>query len=92
MLDADAKSAHAASSMPEPKQSPLIRAITGTGHVRTASHMRWVRVADDSAAAWSNPVISARSVPATNDFSPAPVITTARSDPSWRRPVISSMK
>ena len=48
------RSAHAATSMPEPKQSPLMRAMTGTGHVRTLSHARWVRVAEASAAARSS--------------------------------------
>jgi len=70
----------------------LIRAITGTGKLRTASQARCVLVAEASAWSRSNSAISARLVPPTKERSPAPVITTARRLSSCFSCVMTSMK
>src|SRR5688572_7772095 len=64
-----------------------MRAMTGTGQRRMASHARCVRVCSSSAPSGVRSFISAISAPAMKALSPAPVSTTARnassSDRRW---------
>src|SRR5574341_1347386 len=56
-----------------------MRAMTGTGRERIASHARWVQVCSSFAPRAVRSFISAMSAPAMNDRSPAPVRTATRS-------------
>ena len=81
----------AAISRPAPKQYPLIRAMTGTGARRMASHTRCVNEGPSAAWPCTNVDISATSAPPMNDRSPAPVSTmTRRSDWAETRSNVSA--
>lgn len=68
------RSQAAAISSPAPSANPLIRAMTGTGHVRMAVHVSWTDVMNLRAVGALRSVdISFRSAPPMKDFWPAPV-------------------
>ncbi len=68
----------AATSRPAPRQNPLMRPITGTGHSRIASQAWCRRVMNRRALSVQKAPSSLRSAPPMKARSPAPVSTTAR--------------
>ena len=75
---ATAQSQASASSQPPPRQNPFTSATTGTGSVSRRLMVRSAWLANARASSGVLSRISVISAPATKDFSPAPVINTAR--------------
>ena len=71
-----------ASSQPPPSAKPLIAAITGLPSCSIASKICWPRRACSLPSTGVCTASSLMSAPATNDFSPAPVSTIARTPAS----------
>ena len=78
VASATRRSHDAAISRPAPRQNPDIRATTGTGARRIASHTSWIEVMKGRAASGVTSTMYLMSAPPMSALSPFPRSTTAR--------------